>query len=125
MARRMSNRERIAHYRRLLSLRQRAPKLTTEQFCRKHGVSEATFYYWRNKLAAGDGLAQPKPREHRPQEAFVPVAMEGVSRERSADNAYALELLFPNGVVARFGRQMDATMVGTVVEAMERTRCSG
>jgi transposase-like protein len=62
-------------------------KLSVTEFCRREGVSAASFYQWRRKMADSlpDDAAQQLPGQAR----FIPVEVAATT---------GLEVYFPNGV---------------------------
>jgi transposase-like protein len=85
MPRVSSNQKRTLWHKRLQRFAQ--SKLSVTEFCRREGVSAASFYQWRRKLAdsSPDDLAQQSPgRAH-----FIPVEVAATT---------GLEVRFPNGV---------------------------
>lgn len=61
-------------------------KLSVSEFCRREGVSAASFYQWRRKLAGAspEAAAENSP----PRASFVPVQLMPATQ---------LEVAFPNG----------------------------
>ena len=84
--------------------------LTGREFCRRHSLSEPSFYGWRREIARRD-------REHaaaREQPAFVPIAVVA---------AEPLEVVVRGGRVVRVGRGFDAAHLRAVVAALEARPC--
>jgi len=113
MARREEHAARAARYRRLTELYGRRGSMTTQQFCRKHGVSVWTFYQWRRKLhAEGAGSAR--------RQAFVPLKLEAPASGFAA----AVEVRLPGGLVARFASDVPASRLADIVTALGGGTCS-
>ena len=84
--------------------------LSGRDFCRRHLLSEPSFYGWRREIARRDGersAAQQQP-------AFVPVAV--IATE-------PLEVVVRGGRVVRVGRGFDAAHLRAVVAALEAVPC--
>ncbi len=112
---------RMARYRRLMSLHERRGSISTAEFCRKHGISEWTFYIWRRKLGMAPGSGRAPSRDGSlPRQRFVPVRVE----PSPGSVAAATELIFPGGIVSRFGREVERQTVASVVAAMRGEGCS-
>ena len=73
------------------------------QFCREHGIAEASFYYWRKRL-----------RRSAPVRFAV---LETAPAEASRTTA-ALELEFRNGERLHIGHQVDADTLRLVLDAL-------
>lgn len=107
---------RAEHYRRLMALREADQSTTVAAFCRKHGMSAWTYYEWRRRLAV-----KPTRREVG-RRAFVAVRLPGPAIPSPRG---ALELVFPSGVVARFGDGYAQRELDVVIAAVGGARCSG
>ena len=83
--------------------------LSGRDFCRRHALSEPSFYSWRREIARRD-REQAVARE---QPAFVPVAV--VAPE-------PLEVIV-RGRVVRVGRGFDAAHLRAVVATLEALPC--
>jgi transposase-like protein len=74
----------------------RGKKQSVKEFCRREGVSEASFYQWRKRLGgrahAGSRRSTPIRRERKCQNGFVPVKVAA---------APVAEVALPSGVVVR------------------------
>jgi hypothetical protein len=84
--------------------------LSGRDFCRRHLLSEASFYSWRREIARRDrerAAAQQQP-------AFVPVAVIA---------ADPLEVIVRGDRVVRVGRGFDAAHLRAVVTALEALPC--
>ena len=84
--------------------------LTGRAFCRRHLLSEPSFYGWRREIARRD-------REHaaeREQPAFVPIAFVA---------AEPLEVVVRGDRVVRVSRGFDAAHLRAVVAALEALPC--
>src|SRR5262245_13035895 len=81
--------------------------LTTAQFCAAEGVSVASFYLWRRRLAAADLSAVAAPTAPPEPPRWLPV--------RLADPAPAVELVLPSGAVLRIGNGADEAMLRSLL----------
>ena len=90
--------------------------LTPAQFCAHEGVSLASFYAWKRRLAAAeapaDGLARPDT-DHGPR--LLPV--------RLAAPHHAIELVLPGGTVLRLGPGCDLAFVRALLDALGAPPC--
>ena len=80
--------------------------LSVAAFCKKEGISEAAFYYWRKKLAGGGS----KPNRQVPP-AFIEVALP-------QSNPAALELALSSGNTLRISSTADSTTLIKVLSAL-------
>jgi hypothetical protein len=84
--------------------------LTGREFCRRHGLSEPSFYGWRREIARRDreiADAQCSP-------AFVPLHVVP---------AEPIEVVLRGGRVVRVGSIFDASHLQAVVAALEGAPC--
>jgi hypothetical protein len=85
--------DRIVLYKRLIELRAADRGIPLQQFCRRHGISVWTYYYWRKRLSTGAvPVSRPFVRVH--------VGCAGVP-------GAGFELLFPNGIILRTAASLD------------------
>jgi hypothetical protein len=114
MSKRIEAAKRVAHYRRLLSLREQNPGESVAVFCRRHGMSVWTYYYWRKRLGGGLEVGAVRP-------TFVQVADgEGV---RAVVPTLGVELAFPGGLQARLPRGYSREELLMVVAAGRGAGC--
>ena len=74
----------------------RRSSLTVTEFCRQEGVSQASFYHWRNRLER----PQPKP-DGWPGHGPETKDKRGPFVALSVSNLAVAEIEFPNGVRVR------------------------
>lgn len=82
--------------------------LSLAAFCKKEGISEAAYYYWRRKLAGG----MPKSKEKSSPE-FLEVVLPG-------SNAMALELVLVSGNTLRINPGADNKILSRVLSALRQ-----
>ncbi len=82
---------------------QEAGKRKIGPFCRERGISEASFYYWRNRL-----------RKSTP----VRFALLETAPPATGRPACTLELVLRNGERLRIGDKVDAATLRVVLEAV-------
>jgi transposase-like protein len=82
--------------------------LSIAAFCKKEGISQAAYYYWRRKLAGGVS----KPNKKSPP-AFLEVVMP-------RDNTVALELVLSSGNTLRINPGADNKILGHVLSALKQ-----
>lgn len=86
---------------------------TAAAFCRREGVTPASFYLWRKRLAQGVGLGRgvatpdvrdamrPSDDSRRGRASFVELSLTGTAW---------VEIELPNGVVVRVPAEREATL---------------
>ena len=82
--------------------------LSIAAFCKKEGISEASYYYWRKKLPATD----PKSNRKAPP-AFIEVALP-------QSNATVLELVLSSGNTLIINPGADDKMLSNVLSALKQ-----
>ena len=121
--------KREAWWRRLGSFERGTAKVA--DFCRREGVSVASFYQWRRKLDAVEPASVPSrgPRASRRsarQVGFVPVEIT-VPSPAAATGPSCVEILFPSGarlLVPCHAREALRTVVATLTsERGEKPPC--
>lgn len=90
--------------------------LTIRAYCRRHHLSEPSFYGWRRTLAQRDH-DRPTPRE--PAPLFLPVHLEP---EPVASPA-SLELVLPNGRLLRIPAAFPADRLRALLTLLEEKPC--
>lgn len=98
-------------WRRHLS-RQPRSGLSIEAYCARHGLSQASFYAWRAKLARRDAESL---RFHSNRPTFLPVIAGGVS--------LMVEFQLPGGLVIRVPSH-DREALGAVWQLVKVPPCS-
>ena len=115
--------EKEAYWRKMLR-RQRDSGLTVRQFCKDHGLSEASFFSWQREIAIRDRQAagttekgSSSLREQRTspprvnRAPFIPIRLSGTS---------ALELVHPRGHVLRIPAGFDGGCLEKVLQLLDR-----
>ncbi len=92
-----------------------AAGLTTAQFCAAEGVSVASFYLWKRRLAAQNLSAGPEFSRPEAGPRLLPV--------RLADQTPAIELVLPGGAVLRLGPGADAATLGSLLRLLGVLPC--
>lgn len=111
MASKAESLEKAEHWRGVLA-RQAASGLSAAEFCRRDGISNCQFFYWKKRLSRPPGSRAPQV----PAPAFQEV--------RLADGfGQTAELVFPNGLVLRFPPDVAAEHLARLVEAIGGARC--
>ena len=87
--------------------------LSVSAFCRKNHFSQATFYAWKKRLSS-EGY--PGSRGHK---TFLPVKVVTSSWE----NQPVLELALKNGRVLRLYREVPASVLAEMAQALEAEAC--
>jgi transposase-like protein len=106
-AKKKNNIEQRHFWRRALEARRKSG-LSIAAFCKKEGISETAYYYWRRKLAGG----VLKAKEKSPSD-FLEVVLPG------SHNA-ALELVFSGGHRLRIHPGADQKTLSQVLSALRQ-----
>ena len=85
--------------------------MSISKFCKAEGLSEGTFYNWRNRLS-GRGSQRNKQADLSPS-AFIEVAMP------KSDHA-PLELLLSSGHTLRIGSTADNKTLSNVISVLRQ-----
>jgi transposase-like protein len=89
-------------------------KSSASEFCRREGVSQASFYQWWRRLAAASAEA---PGENPPTRAsFVPVQLISAAQ---------LQVVFPNGVRLTLPAHDDELIIRTIAAIAQAPTTSG
>jgi transposase-like protein len=95
---------------------------TVRAWCRRHGVKEAVFHWWRRELARRN--AEQAPSVHRDGEAqagsFVPVHVTD-GPARAGDGQIEIELT--DGRRVRVTGTVNREMLTQVLDVLERRAC--
>jgi hypothetical protein len=113
--------------------RQARSKLTVRDFCAQAGISEPSFYSWRNELARRDSVtgrpARSEPAAPRrtatstPRFLPVTIAHPGQgTRPLAGAVASHVEVVLPSGLLVRVPAQ-DLAALRTVLELLEQRSC--
>jgi hypothetical protein len=102
----------LEHTWRLRLRRQAASGLSIREFCSREGVSSASFYAWRRRLAAPAATTPPDPP------LFVPIRLDPSRRpdDSSPDRGFEIEL--PHRIRLRCAAAPDPQWLGRLVAAL-------
>lgn len=92
--------------------RQSQSGLSISAFCAREGVSSASFYAWKRRLAARSSPARPEPT------LFVPLRLDTRSHEDGRSPRQGVELNLPHQVRLRFDSPPEPEWLGRVVAAL-------
>jgi transposase-like protein len=81
-------------------------------FCKSHGLSEASFYYWRQTLVTRDAVAGSGDHPTSTAPAFLPVRISG-------GNTGRMEIVLGGGRRIRLRGPVDQTALAEVVNVLE------
>lgn len=107
---------------------QRSSGLTVQSFCRREGLGESSFYFWRRTIAGRDAKRQsvsqspPRPADSRRdargmiEPAFVPVTLAHVS---SLDARHTIMIELRGGRTLRLPESISVTWFVELVHALE------
>ena len=95
--------------------------MTVAEFCRREGVSPATFYFWRRRLMQEDASAERRARTSptRPGAAAWPGSRRGAFVEVGVASLAVVELQLPNGVQIRVPADREAALRAAIRAAGE------
>jgi len=82
--------------------------LSIAAFCKKEGISEPAYYYWRRKLTGGVSKSQAKSAPN-----FLEVVVP-------SNDSMALELVLASGNTLRINHGTDNQMLGQVLLALRQ-----
>jgi len=85
--------------------------LSIAAFCKKEGISEAAFYYWRKKLIVAN--SKQNKQDSRTCARFIEVAMP-------KNNPFALELVLSSGNTLRIGFGVDTKTLSGVLSVLRQ-----
>jgi len=119
--RRARNLAKEAAWRRRLD-RHAASGQSIRAWCRRHGVKEAGFHWWRRELARRDGEQAPSVRRDAEAQAssFVPVH---VTDDPARDGDPQIEIVLTDGRRIRVTGTVDREMLTQVLDVLERRAC--
>jgi hypothetical protein len=92
--------------------RQVASGLSIPAFCAREGLSPASFYAWRRRLAALPPAAPPDPP------LFVPIRLDPAPRPEDTPPGRGFEIVLPHRVRLRCGTAPDPEWLGRLVAAL-------
>lgn len=101
----------LEHTWRLRLRRQAASGLSISAFCTREGVSSASFYAWRRRLAASPAV-QPDPP------LFVPLPFDLAARPEETEPSHGFEIELPHRVRLRCGTAPEPEWLGRLVAAL-------
>ena len=100
--------------------RWRQSQLSICAFCERHGLSEATFYYWRRVLRERGLLDQDSlPREP----ALTTPAFVKLAVDLGPVGPQAIELALPQGRVLRIRPGFDPELLRQLLRLLEEPSC--
>src|SRR5262245_24146116 len=102
----------LEHTWRLRLRRQATSGLSILDFCRREGVSTASFYAWRRRLAAAPVRAPSQPP------LFVPICLDHTSPPADTAQELGLETELPHGIRLRCAAAPDPVWLGRLVAAL-------
>jgi hypothetical protein len=92
-----------------------AAGLTTAQFCAAEGVSVASFYLWKRRLAAPENSAAPAISTQQPGPRLLPVRLPAQTP--------TIELVLPGGVILRLGSGADEVTLRSLLRLLGVSSC--
>jgi hypothetical protein len=102
--------------------------LSVRDFCRREGLKDWTFRWWRQELARRDRQPAPPPRgggDGEPTEAapaFLPVRIADLEVVPSRP-APPIEIVLPNGPIVRVPTGFNPSTLGHVLAVLEGRPC--
>jgi transposase len=98
--------------------------LTVRDFCRREGLKDGAFRWWRQELARRGRAPSPAPSGDRPKAApaFVPVRV--VDQEPvTSQSPPPIEILLPSGPTVRVPTGFDPRALDTILAVLEGRPC--
>jgi len=92
--------------------RQATSGLSIPAFCARGGVSSASFYAWRRRLAAPPSAARPDPP------LFVPLHLDPSPRPEVTAPSHGFEIVLPHHVRLRCDAAPEPEWLGRLVAAL-------
>jgi hypothetical protein len=102
----------LEHAWRLRLRRQATRGLPIPEFCRREGVSTASFYAWRRRLAASPVTAPSEPP------LFVPIRLDSTPSPDETPPAFGFEIELPHRIRLRCAAAPDPVWLGRLVTAL-------
>lgn len=102
----------LEHTWRLRLRRQVASGLSISVFCAREGVSTASFYIWRRRLATTPAAAPSEPP------LFVPIPLEPAPHPDDTPAGRGIEIELPHHVRLRCAAPPDPEWLGRLVAAL-------
>ena len=103
--------------------RQADSRLSVRSWCRRYGLREPTFYWWRTELARRDAI-QRRSQSRRPKPAFVPVRIATASAPKESGGAEGrIEIVLPNQRRVQVIGRVDREALGAVLAVLEARPC--
>jgi hypothetical protein len=104
--------DRLLFYRTLLRKRTLDSSVPLERFCRKHGISPWTFYYWKRRLGEKDTVYQ---NQYTPptRPSFVPISVTPAQ-----EGSGFMEVQLREGIVIRFPGGFDKEIFRAIIETV-------
>lgn len=116
--------------------RRQGSGLSTKEFCRREGLSEASYYAWRRELARRDRQRRPQLRRKRASSAArrtskgrrsvmaAPLFQElTILGGPSPAASGCLEIILPDGCRVRLAAEVNRALLADVLQALEGRRC--
>jgi len=101
--------------------------LSISAFCRREGVSQASFYQWRKKLA--DGAVKARAPSHHATTSFVPVEIVSTNdasalsdKAAVANPAAALTIRTPDGYAVDISASTPANLIERSLRVLDQFR---
>lgn len=114
-------------WRRTIRQQQRSG-LAVPEFCRREGLKDGAFRWWRQELARRDQQPTPDPRGVSEGDttdatpAFLPVRVVDLEAV-STRSAPPIEIVLPGGPTVRVPAGFDLRALGDVLTVLEGRRC--
>ena len=102
----------LEHNWRLRLRRQASSGLSIPAFCKREGVSTASFYAWRRRLTATPVAAPSDPP------LFVPIRLDPSTRPADAPSVLGFEIELPHDIRLRCAAAPDPVWLGRLVVAL-------
>ena len=95
--------------------RRRASRLSVAEFCRREGVSPASYYLWQRRLSTPDRASSPRDVRPSSPPLFAPLSVAAAS----------IEIELPNGAVIRLPAASGEAALSVAIRAAGGVAASG
>jgi Transposase len=93
--------------------------LNVKEFCTNEGIAPATFYYWKKKIKENTRSKGFIPLVVKPAPALNQRNERLLSANHKQDEEVFIELVYPNGTLLRVKKDLDLSLLRTLIHLYE------